>query len=159
MIFKKERKDVKVAFRYYSNILDEWTVETMWAKTINEKKGIYELNNIPFYGPTVAPGDRFFAEFDNEENRLVYKSLKEASDNSVIAVVIMKDGINKEEIRDEFHRLKCNSEGLNDKYFVMEVPRSVHYYSVLKKLGEYQEGGLIDFSEPVLSEKHRRDIK
>jgi len=155
---KKEIKNVKVTFRYLSNIRDEWVVETMWASVINEKKGIYELNNIPFYGAPVAPGDRFFAEFDNEENSLTYRELRETSDNSVVAVIIMKGDTDYNTITDEFHKLKCNTEGLNQKYFVMEVPRNVNYIKVLKKLSEYQEASSIDYSEPVLSEKHKKDL-
>lgn len=32
--FKMEKKHVKILFRFFSNLLDEWTVETMWAETI-----------------------------------------------------------------------------------------------------------------------------
>lgn len=38
----------KITFKYYSSLLEEITVETMWAEIIDEKKGIYRLDNIPF---------------------------------------------------------------------------------------------------------------
>ena len=57
----------KVLFRYFSDVLEEETVETMWAETIDEENGIYRLDSIPFYGPLIATDDIFYAEFD--ENR------------------------------------------------------------------------------------------
>ena len=57
---KKNNKYTKVLFRYHSNVLDETTVETMWAIKVDEKNGIYKLDSIPFYGPQIATDDEFF---------------------------------------------------------------------------------------------------
>jgi hypothetical protein len=40
--------NVKILFRFYSDVLDEETVETMWASIIDKNKGLYKLDNIPF---------------------------------------------------------------------------------------------------------------
>ena len=53
---------VKILFRYYSSVLDKWTVETMWADVVDADKGLYKLDSIPFYGPLVASDDIIFAE-------------------------------------------------------------------------------------------------
>jgi hypothetical protein len=41
---------VKIVFNYHSSVLDEWTVETMWAEIIDASKGLYKFDNIPFMG-------------------------------------------------------------------------------------------------------------
>ncbi len=71
----------KVLFRYYSNVLDEVVVETMWAEIIDDTKGIYKLDSIPFYGPSIATDDLFLAEYDEDENYIVYKETIEYSGN------------------------------------------------------------------------------
>ena len=37
-----ENKQEKILFKYHSNVLDELTVETMWADVIDEGNGIYK---------------------------------------------------------------------------------------------------------------------
>ena len=32
---QEEDNFVKILFRFYSNVLDEWTVETMWAAIVD----------------------------------------------------------------------------------------------------------------------------
>ena len=58
---------VKILFRFYSNVLEQETVETMWATVVDKDKGFYRLDNIPFYGPIVASDDIVFAEYDEKE--------------------------------------------------------------------------------------------
>ena len=38
-----EVKQEKVLFKYHSNVLDELTVETMWAEVIDKDNGIFKL--------------------------------------------------------------------------------------------------------------------
>ena len=63
---------VKILFRFFSNVLDEWTLETIWAKVFDKEKGLYKIDNIPFYA-SVASGDIVFAEYDHTEQMLTYK--------------------------------------------------------------------------------------
>ncbi len=77
---------VKILFRYHSSVLDEWTVETMWADVVDEDKGFYKLDSIPFYGPLVASDDIIFAEYDKDEERLTYRETIENSGNSIVTV-------------------------------------------------------------------------
>jgi len=154
-----EIKYEKILFKYYSNILDELTVETMWAKVIDKNNGIYKLDSIPFYGPSIATDDEFYAEFDNSENMLTYRKTTKFSGNSIILVVIMKKGFDKEIIRDKFKKLNCMSEGLNNSYFSLEIVREIDYSEIDNILKEYANCGIIDYAEPCLSEKHKKDIK
>ena len=62
----QEDNYVKILFRFHSDVLDEETVETMWATIVDKNKGLYKLDSIPFYAPLVASDDIVFAEFDSQ---------------------------------------------------------------------------------------------
>ena len=149
---------VKILFRYYSTVLDEWTVETMWAETIDAEKGLYKLDSIPFYGPLVASDDIIFAEYDSDEERLTYRRTVENSGNSIVTVVIMDKTYDINIIRDIFKDLGCLSERVNDAYFSMEVLAGKNYQPIKQKLTELENNGIIGYAEPCLSDNHREQI-
>lgn len=146
---------VKILFRYYSSVLDEWTVETMWAEIVDAEKGLYKLDSIPFYGPLVASDDIIFAEYDNDEERLTYRRTVENSGNSIVTVVIMDKTCDINNIRDIFKDLGCISERVNDAYFSMEVLANKDYHPIKQKLTELENNGTIGYAEPCLSDNHR----
>jgi len=154
----EENSHKKITFKYYSNILEEEVVETMWCEIIDESKGIYKLDNIPFYGPLIASDDIFYAQFDDNEEELVFREVIESSGNSVVQVVILKEDFDKEIIRKEVFELGCESEGINDNFFVIEIPIDVNYNSLKKILDEYENNKFIEYAEPILSVKHQDDI-
>jgi hypothetical protein len=154
-----KEKYEKILFKYHSNVLDELTVETMWAEIIDKDNGIYKLDNIPFYGPQIATDDQFYAEFDESEKMLTYKRTTKHSGNSIILVVITKKGFDKEIIRSRLKELRCESEELNDSYFSMEILKDVNYSIIQKILVEYENDGILEYAEPCLSEKHKTDLK
>lgn len=117
----------KILFRFHSAILDEEVVETMWSQIIDLEKGIFKLDNIPFYGPLIATEDIFYAKYDENEGAIVYKETISISGNSVIQVVILKDNYDKEIIREKLKVMNCQSEGFNEKYFVVEIKKNVDY--------------------------------
>lgn len=126
---------------------------------IDKVNGIYKLDSIPFYGPTIATNDEFYAEFDESEQMLTYRKTTKYSSNSIVLVSISQVGFNKEIIRNRFKELNCSSEGLNDSYFSMEILREVDYSGIRKILAEYENDEILEYAEPCLSEKHRTDIK
>ncbi|HKX87233.1 MAG TPA: DUF4265 domain-containing protein [Flavobacterium sp.] len=148
----------KVLFRYYSDVLEEETVETMWAETLDEENGIYRLDSIPFYGPLIATDDIFYAEFDEKESGLTFREVVEYSGNSVVQVVITEESFNKEILRDELRDLNCLSEGLNDTFFSVEILEAIDYKIIKTLLDDYEEKGIISYAEPILSVKHSDDI-
>ena len=148
----------KITFRYFSNILEEDIVETMWAEVINEEKGIFRLYNIPFYGPLIAPNDVFYAEYDESEETWVFRKVIESSGNSVIQVVIMKVDFDKEIIRKELVNLGCESEGMKDNFFSIEVPKSIDYKIIKNLLDKYENEEIIEYAEPILSIEHQNNL-
>jgi hypothetical protein len=130
----------------------------MWAKIVDEQRGHYKLDSIPFYGPLVASDDIIFAEYDNDEERLTYRRTVENSGNSIITVAIMDKNSDINTIRDIFKELGCLSERVNDAYFSMEVLADNNYLPIKQKLIELEEKGTIGYSEPCLSNIHREQI-
>ena len=55
--------------------------------------------------------------------------------------------------------MNCISEGLNDSYFSMEILKEINYSEIKKMLAEYETVGILEYSEPCLSEKHQTDLK
>ncbi|RED27103.1 uncharacterized protein DUF4265 [Flavobacterium cutihirudinis] len=148
----------KILFKYYSDLLEENVVETMWAEIVDLEKGLFKLDNIPFFGPLIATDDLFYAEYDENEKRLVYRETIESFGNSIIQVVILEKGFDKEIIREKLSAINCLSEGLNETLFAVEVMRDVDYSLVKNILSEYESQDIIDFAEPCLSDKHRADL-
>lgn len=158
IIQKAENTDdnyVKILFRFHSDLFDEEMVETMWATTVDLKKGFFKLDNIPFYVPLVASDDIVFAEFDNQEECLTYRKTIQYSGNSTIQVVLMDKTKDINAIRYIFTGFGCVSEKVNDGYFSMEIPAEINYRPIKEKLNELELIEVIGYSEPCLSDKHR----
>jgi hypothetical protein len=152
---QEEETHIKVLFRYDSKVLGEEVVETMWAIPIDQAKGLYQLDSIPFYGPPIAPGDTFLAEFDEVEQQLTFREVEEFSGSSVIQVVLMQEPYGTIALRKDLSALGGISEGLNDRFFALEVPPKVDYAPIRELLDSLKQQGCIDFAEPVLSDQHR----
>ncbi|WP_026729843.1 DUF4265 domain-containing protein [Flavobacterium denitrificans] len=148
----------KILFKYYSDYLQDNVLETMWAEIIDLEKGLFKLDNIPFFGPLIATDDLFYAEFDEKENRFVYKETIENSGNSIVQVLILEKGFDKEIIREKLKAINCQSEGLNETLFAVEIVRDVDYSLVRSILNEYEAEEIIEYAEPCLSDKHRADL-
>lgn len=148
----------KILFKYYSDLLEDTVVETMWAEIIDLEKGLFKLDNIPFFGPLIATDDIFFAEYDEDEKRLVYRKTIESFGNSIIQVIILEKEFDKEIIREKLKAVNCLSEVLNETLFAVEVLRDVDYSLVRSILSEYESEEIIEYAEPCLSDKHRADL-
>ncbi|HFG0578857.1 DUF4265 domain-containing protein [Flavobacterium psychrophilum] len=148
----------KVLFRFYSDIFEKEKVETIWAEEIDKEKGIYKIENIPFYVPFISSSDLVLAQYDKVEQSLVYKSTYKHSGNSTIQVVIMNKEYKTNDIRKIFNELNCDSEKFSEGYFSMEIPSVISYKKIKTKLEELENNGIIDYAEPNLSEKHFNEI-
>ncbi|MBS7253896.1 DUF4265 domain-containing protein [Flavobacterium branchiicola] len=148
----------KILFKYYSNYLEDNVSETMWAEIIDLDKGLFKLDNIPFFGPLIATDDLFYAEFDEAEERFVYKETIENSGNSIIQILILEKGFDIEIIREKLKAISCLSEGLNGNFIAVEVNRDLDYSIVRSVLNDYEAEEIIEYAEPCLSDKHRTDL-
>lgn len=150
--------NVKILFQFHSDIFDEEMVETMWAKTVDKNKGLYKLENIPFYAPIVASDDIVFAEFDEQQQMLTYRRTAEFSGNSTVQVVLIDKSKDINSIRKIFEELGCVSEKVNDGYFSMEIPELINYKFIKEKLDDLEQNDIIGFAEPCLADQHRTNI-
>jgi hypothetical protein len=152
---KPERAQVKILFRFYSDVLEQETVETIWAETVNPVIGHYQLDSIPFYAPGIASDDIVHAEYDHDEEMLTFRELVKASGNSNIWVVIIDDKTEIDDIRSIFFDLDCISEALDTRYFAMEVKSATNYYRIRDKLNKLKADGILDYAEACLSVEHQ----
>jgi hypothetical protein len=146
---------VKILFRFYSEILDQIAVETIWAEPVDSEQGFYRLDAVPFYVPKLASDDIVHAEYDEDEEMLTYKETIKASGNSTVWVVITDDADHIEEVMESFVELNCYTEALSDRYFTMEIKASNNYLRIRNKLNEWKSAGTIDYAEPCISEVHQ----
>ncbi|TDP02967.1 DUF4265 domain-containing protein [Flavobacterium sp. 245] len=153
-----QERHTKILFKYYSSFLEETVSETMWAEIINLEKGFFRLDNIPFFGASIATGDLFYAEYEEEEKKLVYKETIEHSGNSIVQILILEGGFDKEIISEKLQAINCISESLNDTFLAVEIVRDVDYAIVKNVLIGYEDQSVIEFAEPYISEKHRADL-
>ncbi|WP_018344141.1 DUF4265 domain-containing protein [Cytophaga aurantiaca] len=147
---------VKILFRFHSDVLEEETVETMWATIVDKQKGLYKLESIPFYVPLVASDDIVFAEFDDKEQMLTYRKTVGFSGNSTVQIVLIDKSKDINQIRDLFKELGCISEKVNEGYFSMEIPSTVDYKNIKKQLDELEKQETIEYAEPCLADGHRQ---
>lgn len=150
-------EQVKILFNFHSNIFDEQMVETVWADKVDQEKGYYKIDNIPFYIPLVASEDIVFAEFDETEQMLTYRKTIEYSGRTVVQVVIMDKTTETNIIRDMFFKLGCESEKANEGYFSMEIPANLDYKPIKKELDRMENDEIIGYAEPTISDKHRTE--
>lgn len=148
----------KILFKYYSTYLEEIVSETMWAEILDSEKGLFKLDNIPFFGPLIATDDIFRAEYDENEKCFIHKETIEHSGNSIVQVLILEKEFDKEIIREKLKAINCLSEALNDTFLAVEITKNTDYSIVKNLLSEYEANAVIEFAEPCLSDKHRTDL-
>ena len=147
---------VKILYRFYSNVLDEETVKTMWATIVDKDNGLYKLDSISFYATSIASEDIIFAEYDEQEQMLTYRETIEYSGNSTIQVVLLDTTKDINQIREIFHEMGFSLAKVNDSYFSMEIPSTVDYKHIRKKLNKFETNEAISYAEPCLAEGHRQ---
>jgi hypothetical protein len=147
-------KLVKILFRFYNEILNEESTETMLAEIVDEEKGYYKLNNIPFYVPKMSFGDIVWAEFKTSEGMLIYRRTIQSSGNSTIHVIMVNDNYKADLIMKIFENHGCRSEKINN-YFTLEIPAEMDYLPIKQKLDKLKSDLILDYAESCLSYKHQ----
>jgi len=150
-----EEKKVRILFRFYSDLLEQDMVETIWADIVNANLGHYRLDSIPFYVPFIATDDIVHAEYNDEAEMLLYNETVEASGNSTLWVVLTSEKANADDIRETFYQLNCLSDAMSQHFFTMEVKAETNYLIIKDKLNELKAGGLIEYMEGCLSVNHQ----
>ena len=150
-----EDKSVEIFFRFYSDILEEETTETLLAEIENNEYGYYKISSLPFYTPKIASGDIVWAEYNGAEGMLTYRKTIQHSGNSVIHAIILDDKYDIDHVCKIFGHMGCGAAKLNYRYFALEVPAGVDYFPIKRRLDEFVKEGVVDYAESGLSEKHQ----
>ncbi|WP_423736891.1 DUF4265 domain-containing protein [Chitinophaga caseinilytica] len=151
----QENDHVKILFHVNCDNPEDLVVETLWAIIIEKETGLYQIDNIPFYIPLISCGDIVFAEYDEAEERLVYRQTVKESGNSTIQIELLHDNDRELEIREIFREMGCESEGTAGGYFVLEVPFDMDYTAIKQKLEALRNDQIIDYAESCLSNLHK----
>lgn len=152
----KSREDfIKVLYRFHSDTLEQEVVETLWASAIDLDKGVFRLENIPFYAKSLAYGDLIEAEYDQDEEAMVLSDILEFSGHSTVQVVTLTEAVDLEELRATFQGLGCDTERLNSRYFAIDVPSTVAFHQVEAILQQLRETEVADYSIACWSDKHQ----
>jgi hypothetical protein len=122
-----------------------YEVEGVWAT--HEHDNIYRLDNIPFYARGISDGDLIRAEPD-ADGVLTFLSVERPSWFSTVRVFV-KGGADKEEVRQRFRKIECDSEGISEHLFTLSIPRP-RLGEVLVELERGEVVGEWDWEEGVL---------
>ena len=150
-----EPSQVKILFRFYSDLLEQDATETMWADVVDPALGYYKLDNIPLYVPLLASDDVIQAEYDEAEEMLMYTHAVQSSGNSTIWVVMMDNEVDIDDVRKLLYDLECNSEAPSNRYFALEIKKGINYLRIKDELNRLRSDGIIDYVEPCLSVQHQ----
>jgi len=139
---------VKIGF-YLEQDEDGWppaTRENMWAVDLGD--GRYRIDNIPFYVRGISNGD-LVAAITEEDGRLVFSELIEASSNSTFLLIVSNED-EVSDVRKMFRDLGCPSGLASHGLISLHIPGSVTMKPVATLIEQGEEDGRWSFEEGVL---------
>jgi len=135
----------------YRDVEDNIAEETIWAQPL--EKGLYQIDNIPFYAPNISNKDIIAVEDD--EGVLYFDDLIEASGHSTVQIIFFDDSKSKDLLK-KLEEVGCKWEGMKDEpYYTIDIPSNVNYDTVNDILKNGSEKEQFDYKESCLSENHR----
>lgn len=149
----------QIVIKYHSEVLEREAQEVLWAVELDSEKGLYQIDNIPYYGPALSCEDLIIATFNHELKQLEYQDVYKLSGNSTIQVMVQQDKYNRDDLYNEILMAQTEIEVVDDFYFVISVPAKTDYRNVYAILAELEQENVIAFAEPVLSPKHSADLR
>jgi len=139
---------VKIGF-YLEQDEDGWppiTRENLWAVDLGE--GRYRIDNIPFYVLGISDGD-LVAAVTEEDGRLVFSELVEASSNSTFRLIV-SDQEKTSEVRTMFRDRGCPSELVSHGLISLHIPESVAMRPIAALIEQGEKDGRWGFEEGAL---------
>jgi hypothetical protein len=119
---------VKIVIRHVHG--DDVDIETPWAKALGDD--LYELDNLPWYAYGVSCGDVVEA-FVGDDGRPEMTRVVKKSGNRTVRVIFESPVPSTEESNDVLDALVsmgCSYEGLNRRYFSINVPPAADHTAV-----------------------------
>lgn len=149
----------QITINYHSEVLEKETEEILWGIAIDQDKNLFQIDNIPFYGPELSCEDIVYARFNETEKRYNLVHIEKPSGNSTIQVMVLKEKYNREDLYNEILYAQTEIELVDDYYFVINVPVKTDYKNIYAILSALEDEQAISFAEPNLSPKHSADIR
>ncbi|MGG5578496.1 DUF4265 domain-containing protein [Myroides sp. C15-4] len=149
----------QIAIQYHSEVLEKETEEILWGILVDQDQQLFQIDNIPFYGPELSCEDIVHAVYDEKEKRYQLVHIEQPSGNSTIQVMVLKEKYKREDLYNEILYAQTEIELVDDYYFVVNIPAQTDYKNVYAILAALEEEQVISFAEPNLSPKHSADIR
>lgn len=149
----------QIAIQYHSEVLEKETEEILWGIVVDAEKNLFQIDNIPFYGPELSCEDVVHATYDDKAKRYQLVHIEKPSGNTTVQVMVLKEKYNREDLYNEILYAQTEIELVDDYYFVINVPVKTDYKNVYAILAALEEEQVISFAEPNLSPKHNADIR
>ncbi|MHC5310233.1 DUF4265 domain-containing protein [Myroides sp. LJL116] len=156
---KNKEEFAQIKITYQSEVLEKETQEIFWGIPIDKEKGLFKIDNIPFYGPDLSCEDIVYATPTKTPNLYTFEHVYEYCGNSTIQVIVESDKYNKEDLYNEILYAQTEIELVDDYYFVINVPLQTDYKNVYAILAALEEEKVIQFAEVCLSPKHSSDLR
>jgi hypothetical protein len=122
------------------------TRENLWAVDLGN--GRYRIDNIPFYVRGISDGDVIAAKME-EDGRLVFSKLVEASSNSTFRLIV-SDESETPKVRKMFRELDCPSELVSHGLISIHIPGSIVMKPIATLIEQGEENGQWSFEEGAL---------
>lgn len=140
----------KIIFRFWNDILDEDYVERVWAEPIDEEKGYYKIDNIPYFVTSYSDGD--VVRVEKEDDELVVRELIEPSGNTTINIIFFEHA-DKKQVLDKLTSFGCEYEGMENfikGYYSVNIPEQINYQPIYSLLNELELAEQLSFREACL---------
>jgi Domain of unknown function (DUF4265) len=122
------------------------TRENMWAVDLGD--GRYRIDNIPFFVRGISDEDVIAVKME-EDGRLVFAELIEASSNSTFRLIISNES-ETPKVRKMFRDLGCPSELVSRGLISVHIPGSVVMKSIATLIEQGEDNGQWSFEEGAL---------
>ena len=111
------------------------SAETLWAIDLGEDK--YRIDNCPFFAYSISCGDVVYAPKDQSSGAPTFISIVRKSGNKTLRIFFdtpLRPGNFVEEILHSLNEKGCGYEGYSDRYFSINIPSTVQYYTICEYL-------------------------
>lgn len=120
---------------------DDW--ESLWA--LETERGLYSIDNIPFFVRGISFGD--IVSVRKKEEELFFKEVVKFSDHSVLRAIVF-DETRIEGLRNKMVKMGCEFEGSHiEGLTAFDVPPNVNFDKVVSFLQKGEDKGYWEYEE------------